>query len=610
MMTATTTMITVITRRVWKQILHPSLFTLLFMSLFSCSDQSDIGTDSSNAKAGENIGIAFSGSVVPSQQATRANSTIVKLGDTQLPTTANSGFYAGLFGCYTGQYTWGELVMLSSVMADGSITSAELDYLQSETDNFDSYDSETTLQTDAPKILKEYYTPDLLYNAKATIGENGTLTYEPVRFWPNTRLPDPATGHEYCTFFAYYPYNPTAEIGDYGISIIPSEVGEGTGMGRVKFTMQPDAANQNDFMISEPVINCNRDTYPLVEGPQGTYTPKPVPLCFHHLLAQVRIYAYIRGYDRMVYLEGTATQEMLDTWNGTKFTDTNLENNATKKYFRKSDGLSSVVPVGGWLQVGDVVNDVTMTAENISTYGDLKPAVMDQYGTWVELKVGDQIPDESKCERWERTAVWDVNHKRRRAMLSYQLEFNNIKTTTTFYPVYGTPTTIGYEPASTLGSATVTDYIMNPYWYRFNDKGQRDYLNDDYMFGYFDDQADYTAGGGALQYTLGEKNYDAVKHKYYNFAQSNILLVVPQELDDDDVPHIVLTAKGPKSGSSETVEYSARLTINMLKMNIEWRSGVIYCYGILDDLRPGDDIVRGPESITTIFDTDQYTDQW
>ena len=45
-------------------------------------------------------------------------------------------------------------------------------------------------------------------------------------------------------------------------------------------------------------------------------------------------------------------------------------------------------------------------------------------------------------------------------------------------------------------------------------------------------------------------------------------------------------------------------------MNIEWKSGYIYCYAILDDLRPGDDIVRGPESITTIFDTEQYTDQW
>lgn len=373
-------------------------------------------------------------------------------------------------------------------------------------------------------------------------------------------------------------------------------------MGRVKFTMQPDAANQNDFMISDPVVNCNRDGYPLVEGPQGTYTPKPVPLRFHHMLAQVRIYAYIRGYDRMVYKD-TNDDGVPDPATAADLTK------AEQKYFRKAD-LISVVPEGGWLQVGDVVNSVEITADNIATYGDLKPAVMDQYGTWVELKVGDQIPDESKCERWERTAVWDVNHKRRRAMLSYQLEFNNIKTTTTFYPVYGTPTTIGYEPASTLGSATVTDYIMNPYWYRFNDKGQRDYLNDDYMFGYFDDQADYTAGGGALQYTLGEKNYDAVKGKYYNFAQSNILLVVPQELDDDDVPHIVLTAKGSKSGSSETVEYSARLTINMLKMNIEWRSGVIYCYGILDDLRPGDDIVRGPESITTIFDTEQYTDQW
>lgn len=538
---------------------------------FSCSDWNDMGTetipDGKNKIAEESIGITFSGSVVPSQQATRADATLVKLGETQLPATANSNFYVGIFGCYTGQYTWQELIALKG-KAD---------------------------PTDEDKeILKEYYTPKLLYNAKGTIGENGTLTYKPVRFWPNTKLPSPATGHEYCTFWAYYPYNPSAEIGDYGITLIPENIGEGTGLGRVKFTMQPDAANQNDFMISEPAINCNRDTYPLVEGPQGSYTPKPVPLRFHHMLAQVRIYAYIRGNDRMVYQQDGEGKD--------------IEADAAW-LDALADGTHSIIDTYG------NEYEIVKTSGNISSITNKSlqhdfpedPKVTISRDEFIAL--GLKVPDESQCQRWQRTAVWDVNHKRRRAMLSYQLEFNNIYTTTTFYPVYGAQTSIGYEPAHTLGSATVTDYIMNPYWYRFNAKGERDYLNDDYMFGYFEDQDAYTADGGALKYTLGEKNEDMITHKHYNFAQKNILLVVPQKLDDEVVPHIVLTAKGEKSGDSAT-EYSARLTINMLKMEIEWKSGIIYCYGILDDLRPGDDIVRGPESITTIFDTSQYTDQW
>jgi hypothetical protein len=198
------------------------------------------------------------------------------------------------------------------------------------------------------------------------------------------------------------------------------------------------------------------------------------------------------------------------------------------------------------------------------------------------------------------------------------MEFNNIKTTTTFYPEYsGSAASIAYEPATTLGSATVNDYIMNPYWFHFNDKGERDYLSDEYMFGIFEEQKAFDPDGedNALSYKLDDKNEKDATH-HYNFAPGNILLVVPQKLDDDDVPHIVLTATGPKEGTYDPenpgskTEFTARLTINMLKMNIDWKSGYIYCYAILDDLRPGDDIVRGPESITTIFDTSQYTDQW
>ena len=533
----------------------------------------DIGNISDGTKANteDNMSIAFKGKVVSSKQATRADGTIVNLNETTLPATATSTFYAGLFGCHTGQYTWQQLVGLS---------------LQES-------------PTDAQKeILKNHYTANLLYNAKATIGADGSLTYEPVRFWPNTPLTSPSTGHEYCTFWGYYPYNSTAEIGEYGITLIPEELGEGTGMGRVKFTMQPDAAEQNDFMISTPAVDCNRDTYPLVEGPQGTYTPKPVSLRFHHMLAQVRLYAFIRGTDRMVYqddnndgIDDVADAAWFDNWadNGTIM-----------------DAYGNVYTKKG----ADAVERTTQKEAFPTEFA--ANLTKDEF-----LALDLKVPNESQCERWDRTGgTWDVNHTRRRANITYQMVFNNIKTSTTFFPAYDASTgsaSIAYEPATTLGSASVTEYIMNPYWFHFNANKERDYLDDTYMFGYFEDTPAALSGeedseNNALQYSLTSKNLNSTENKHYNYAPGNILLVVPQVLDDDDVPHIVLTAKGKKADSS--TEYTARLTINMLKMNIEWKSSYIYCYAILDELRPGDDIVRGPESITTIFDTNQYTDQW
>jgi hypothetical protein len=533
--------------------------------------------------------------VVASKQATRANETIVNLGERTLPATTTTGFYAGLFGCYTGQHTWEGLITLSAAMTD-NISAEEFTVLHGMAE-YSSYANKEALQAAAPAILKENYTANMFYNTKATIGDDGTLSYEPLRFWPNSLLTGDASQHEYCTFWAYYPYNPTTEIGDYGITLIPENIGEGTGMGRVKFTMQPDAAEQNDFMISWPAVDCNRDGYPLIEDPQGTYSPKPVPLRFYHMLAQVRIYAYIRGNDRMVYQDTNADGKP-DPADAAWLTGL-------------TDGTHSIIDANGneyeIVKTGGSITSITNKSLQVDYPSD--PKVTISSDDFVAL--GLKIPDESKCERWNRTAVWDVNHTRRRAEISYQMEFNNIKTTTTFYPDYSSGSaSIAYESAQTLGSATVTEYIMNPYWYHFNVKGERDYLDDNYMFYDFEDTDGFDKDNNALAYTLGEKNLNKKNNKHYNYAPGNTLLVVPQKLDDDDVPHIVLTAKGPKAGSGETVEYTARLTINMLKMGIEWKSGFIYCYGILDDLRPGDDIVRGPESITTIFDTDQYTDQW
>ncbi len=575
---------------------------MIGMLFCACSDWNDMGTETiptsvkAETQTTDEVSIAFNSEVVSSKLPTRADVSLVRLGETRLQPTATSNYYVGIFGVHTGQYTWTELT--TAYMAKYAEYTARVGAANATVGGYQASDEfETFKTTDKGKA----YTPALLYNAKATVNADGSLSYAPERFWPNNKLTSDATKHEYCTFWAYYPYNPSAEIGDYGITLIPENIGEGTGMGRVKFTMQPDAANQNDFMISWPAIDCNRDNYPLIEDPQGTYTPKPVHFVFKHMLAQVRLFAYIRGTDRMVYQDNNA-DGIPDPADATWFDSWSIEGTIMDQY-------------------GNVY---TKKGENAVERTTQKAAFPTEFAADLTkeefVALGLKVPDESLCERWERVVddngsipVWDKNHTRRRAKIMYKMEFNNIKTTTTFYPNYsGGSAGIAYEDATTLGSATVNDYIMNPYWFHFNDAGERDYLSDDYMFGFFEDTEAYDPAGenNALNYILGEKNQlagDASKH--FNYPPHDVLLVVPQKLSDDDVPHIVLTAVGHKSGDA-TTDYTARITINMLKMNIEWKSGFIYCYAILDELRPGDDIVRGPESITTIFDTDQYTDQW
>jgi hypothetical protein len=102
-------------------------------------------------------------------------------------------------------------------------------------------------------------------------------------------------------------------------------------------------------------------------------------------------------------------------------------------------------------------------------------------------------------------------------------------------------------------------------------------------------------------------------HKHYNYAPGNIMMVVPQRLSDEDVPHVIITAhcKTYTNGDPEaTTDGTARVTVNLLKMGISWESGFIYCYAFLDELKPGDDKVRGPESITVLFNKEWRTDQW
>ncbi|MBR6086908.1 MAG: fimbrillin family protein [Prevotella sp.] len=591
---------------------------ILAMSILSaCSDTVEEGA-SSSAGAASQQEIAFSGTVVSSSIATRADATLINWKETSLPLTEKKiyyrvdengkvvpderEFYAGLFGCYTGQYTWAQLVALSQ--------------------NAD-------LTDDEEKILKKYYSANQMYNEQASIGRGSTLTCSPRKLWPNDG--------KLMTFFGYYPYNPSSTQGEYGIAVVNNKdgVGEGTGMGRVHFTMHPDASLQNDFLISAPVVDCTREKYPLELNSAGTgYDPKPVKLKFYHMLAQVRIYAYIVGDDKMVYQkDDDGNDKVADaTWFDSWAVDGTIKDVWGNVYTKKGD------------------NAVERTTQ--------KAAFPTEFATNLTkedfVKLGLKVPDESQCVRWERTTNWDVKHSRRRSAIDYTMEFNNIKTSAYFYPEYSpSGATIGSETESALGYATINHYIMNPYWFTFKDN-QRERLNDNYMFGLYEDSPAYHRYNATTMEALNTAtasttdsygDYDGIdwsnmakwaaentdpmgyltgkdeQHKklllgpdqvkHYNYAKGNILLVVPQKLEDEDVPHIVITAKGKTTqGDAAAIDNTAKVTINMLKMGIKWESGFIYCYAFLDNLRPGDDKVRGPESITVIFDTNQYTDQW
>ena len=574
----------------------PLLAALVLTSCFAWDDD-----DADTPSVGPEVGITLSASVSATPGITRADGSIINLHETSLRPSiphiyyradadgnvdtagVKATFYAGIFGCYTGPNKWSELV--------------------------NSTDAAT---------LNDYYTANLFFNQQASIGAPNArginaLTYSPLRFWPNNKLINPSGDaadtdkHEYVTLWAYYPYNPTSSMGEYGITMTEQEVGKGQGMGRVRFTMNPDASQQVDFMMSAPVVDCNKDRYPIVIDTLATdtlnrYSSKPVPFKFYHMLAQVRIYASIYGTDRMVYQQDEngndikADENWFDKWEENDSIKDAYGNKYTKIKVGEEDGVP--------------IYKVEQTTKKKAFGAEEAPDLTKEEF----LALGLKVPDEEKCQRWTREDVWDATHTRRRAKLRYQLSLNNIKTSVEFSPEYDTEgnfIAMEHSEATTLGMTTINRYIMNPYWFNYTPGGSP-ILNDDYMFDYFENVANKPKDD-PLGYLEGQSDLHCMEladvykpELHYNFSPGNILMVVPQKLEDDNVPHIILTAIDDGEGK----EYSAKVTINLLKMNINWESGYIYCYAFHDDLAPGDDKVQGPESITVVVDRDKSTDQW
>lgn len=161
---------------------------LLTLGLASCADNWDNFTPPEIGPEEEPLAVAFSGHVMSSQmvQGTRADGSVVNLHEYNLPSTekraywrydATTGkvekqeqaFYAGVFGCHTGPYKWSELVELANL---------------SETEIAALSDAQKAERT---QKLKDYYSANLFYNTKATIGtaqadRRNALSYEPLRF--------------------------------------------------------------------------------------------------------------------------------------------------------------------------------------------------------------------------------------------------------------------------------------------------------------------------------------------------------------------------------------------------------------------------------------------
>ena len=113
--------------------------SLLCLALASCVDQWDEATQQGGQATTERA-IAFQGNVAGSRWATRADGSVINLNVTSLPETKERTYYradatgsvpaegtqmsyhAGIFGAYTGQYTWAGLVKLSNTAFDDRAT--------------------------------------------------------------------------------------------------------------------------------------------------------------------------------------------------------------------------------------------------------------------------------------------------------------------------------------------------------------------------------------------------------------------------------------------------------------------------------------------------------
>jgi hypothetical protein len=214
---------------------------------------------------------------------------------------------------------------------------------------------------------------------------------------------------------------------------------------------------------------------------------------------------------------------------------------------------------------------------------------------------GEKIPDDTPwlstgktntTVRWKRIDDLDVGDKKYFADKTMSVELMNIYTSAIFTPTYADSKTT--FPSAVQGSASGTSIVSNYQfrhdWFLPHNSDKREMLDMDRMYG-----TDSNGDG----YMDGDPFFD----------RDNIMLVVPQAFTGDDVPDVRITVKG-KNAANVSEDISARVTYNMRNLGISWESGYIYSYAFIEELMPGDDKVKGPETIIVVFDPSKHTDQW
>ena len=546
---------------------HPHLFAtaaMALMALSACTDNhtlapgsqptSDLATPIEFSAVAATTTTATRASTSASRASTatsraatttRAATSLVNKGETWLPATdaGTNTPRVGLFGYYTGTYTWDALQTIAAKDAA----------------------SRTTAEAAA---LAAHYTANTFYNVPLTIGTPNTtaakgqmtnaLSYDDKRYWPND-------GGK-MSFWAYYPWTATATTAAAaGIYIDPAVIAAGAGMGSIRFNMEEYARNQVDFLISDLVTDKTKASYLLTDenGDDAKREPSRVPLRFRHALAQVRLYSHVSYTPKIIYERTALTGEFVLATGGEEFTYNGVSGQTSATY-TDADGN-------------------TVTISNVAGQPKIKEVT-----TWGE------------------------------GAKTVELAFNNIHTDAIFTPTWSNTggTTITSAVTGALGAAKVDGYIENPYWFYHpgsDDNGKK--INTDFMYESIEAQeSTYDLDGSELaagdEKTKRATTYAAFLAEaekkndsyHYNYAPSNIIMAVPQHLNDDNVPNVTITV----SCGTQT----ARVTVNLVGMNIKWESGFIYCYAFVDELAPGDDIVRGPESITVLFDPLRWSDQW
>ena len=239
--------------------------------------------------------------------------------------------------------------------------------------------------------------------------------------------------------------------------------------------------------------------------------------------------------------------------------------------------------------ISDLVADCTKSTYNLASEGTPKRVPLNFHHALAQVRLYIKVVPQDIAadpEKGIAAQTWD------REKLNVKVSFDNIKTQGILTP--GANSFSWDTTGQPLSSVTISDYDDRGFAFKYNaanGQNQLMILKNEYSY---TSESKY-----ATTYDSNPDHYQSAVNNNYNPA--NIIMAIPQTLADNNVPHVVIVMT---DGT-----YEARVTINLLGLALKWDAGYLYAYAFTDSLKPGDDKVKGPETITVVF-SDKWTDQW